>query len=156
MGKQLFRLTLFGCIVISLTLIVVAQRDKVRETGPKGVPELYAGNWICQTFQPGYDIVPPHADLSQPATSKITTPGAVAVLKFTLRGDGKYEAAHGRGRYSFEAATNQIEWLDGPHRGAYTKTEVGKRSNGAPKIGLVVNKRYYGCYMAKRQKRGKE
>ena len=118
---------------------------------PTGVPEQYAGNWVCQTSQPGYNITPPHADPSQPLTNKITTTTPVMVLKLSLNADGTYETANSKGHYTFDSTTKGISWLDGPHKSTMTKTQIGKRDNGAPKMGFVFNKRYYGCFMPKRE-----
>jgi hypothetical protein len=76
----------------------------------------------------------------------MTTPSTVAVLKLTLRADGTYVAADGSGRFALDGAAKTITWLDGPYRGALTKTQVGRRDNGAPKLGFVKDKRYYGCF----------
>jgi hypothetical protein len=102
-----------------------------------------------QTFQPGYNMTRPHADPSQPHTDRMTTPSTVAALKFSLRSDGTYEASNARGHYVFDPATKAITWLDGPHQKAMTKTQIGKRDNGAPKLGFVMNKRYYGRFLSK-------
>jgi hypothetical protein len=96
---------------------------------------------------PGYNVLPPSADMSQPMTNRWTTPPTVAVLKFSLRADGRYEATDAKGHYSLDPATRTITWLDGPYRQALTKTQAGKRDNGAPSLGFVMNKRYYGCFM---------
>jgi hypothetical protein len=116
---------------------------------PAGVPPQYAGNWVCQTFTPGYSIVPPPADPSQPMTNKQTTPSTVAVLKVSIRTDGTYDAPNAKGRYAFDPETGAVTWLDGLHHRTLSKTRIGKRENGAPKMGFVLNKRYYGCYLSK-------
>lgn len=139
MARQFFIPVLLG-VVASIPAVASAQQ---------GVPEQYAGNWVCQTFQPGYNVLPPNADLSQPMTSKLTTPSSVAVLKFSIRTDGTYEAPNTRGHYAFDPETKAITWLDGLHHQSFTKTQVGKRENGAPKMGFVLNKRYYGCFLSK-------
>ena len=54
-------------------------------------------------------------------------------MKFVLMADGTYEASNTKGHYSFDSATNAITWLDGPHQKVITKTQIGKRENGAPK-----------------------
>jgi hypothetical protein len=147
MVRQFFMLVLFA--VISSAPAVEAQKGNTESLRPKGVPEQYAGNWVCQTYQPGYNVLRPHADLSQPQTDTMRTPSTVVVVKFSLRTDGTYEASNTKGHYSFDSATKAITWLDGPHQNAITKTQIGKRENGAPKIGFVLNKRYYGCFMSK-------
>jgi hypothetical protein len=114
-----------------------------------GVPDRYQGRWVCQTARPGYNLVPPHADPSRPASSTLITPPTVAVHTFTLRADGTYEASNVKGTYAFDPATTTVRWLGGPHQGALTKTELGQRENGAPKIGFVLNRRYYGCFLPK-------
>lgn len=68
-------------------------------------------------------------------------------MKFVLMADGTYEASNTKGHYSFDSATNAITWLDGPHQKVITKTQIGKRENGAPKIGFVLIDRYYRCFM---------
>ena len=113
---------------------------------PSGVATEYAGDWVCQAVRPGYNIRPPHADTSQPLTNQMTTPSTVVVLKLTLRPDGTYKAADGTGRFALDPAARTITWLDGPYRTALTKTQVGRRDNGAPKLGFVKDKRYYGCF----------
>jgi hypothetical protein len=146
MGRRFFILVLFGAVV-SVAPVVNAQKGSAENQRAKGVPEQYAGNWVCQTYVPGYNILLPNADMSQPQTNKTTTPSTVAVLKFSLRTDGVYEASNAKGHYSFDPATNAITWLDGPHQKTITKTQIGKRESGAPKMGFVLNKRYYGCFM---------
>ena len=123
--------------------------------GPANVVKAeYAGDWLCQTFRPGYNIRPPSADSSQPLTNHATTPSTVVVLKLTLRPDGTYVAADGGGRFAVDPART-ITWVDGPYRGALTNTQLGRRDNGAPKLGFVKDKRYYGCFKPERQERGR-
>jgi len=113
----------------------------------------YTGDWVCPTFRPGYNIRPPSADASQPLTNHMTTPSTVAVLKLTLRPDGTYVAAGGGGRFALDPAAKTITWLDGPYRDTVRKTQLGRRDNGAPKLGFVKDKRYYGCFKPERQQR---
>jgi len=148
MVRRFFILVLFGAVVSSAP-VVRAQKRSSENQRAKGVPEQYAGNWVCQTYMPGYNILLPNADMSQPQTNKTSTPSTVAVLKFSLKTDGVYEASNAKGHYSFDPATKAITWLDGPHQKSITKTQIGKRDNGAPKMGFVLNKRYYGCFMSK-------
>jgi hypothetical protein len=148
MVRRFFILVLFGAVV-SIAPVVKAQKGSAENQRAKGVPEQYAGNWVCQTYMPGYNILLPNADMSQPQTNKTTTPSTVAVLKLSLRTDGVYEASNAKGHYSFDPATKAITWLDGPHQKSVTKTQIGKRENGAPKMGFVLNKRYYGCFLSK-------
>jgi len=148
MVRRLFILVLFGSVV-SIAPAIKAQKGSAENQRAKGVPEQYAGNWVCQTYMPGYNILLPNADMSQPQTNKTTTPSTVAVLKLSLRTDGVYEASNAKGHYSFDPATKAITWLDGPHQKSVTKTQIGKRENGAPKMGFVLNKRYYGCFLSK-------
>jgi hypothetical protein len=150
MLRQFFMLFLFGAVV-SVAPLVKAQKESQENRRAKGVPEQYAGNWVCQTFMPGYNILLPSADMSQPQTNKTTTPSTVVVLKFSLGTDGVYEASKAKGHYSFDSATKGITWLDGPHQKTFTKTQLGKRDNGAPSMGFVLNKRYYGCFKPKSQ-----
>src|SRR5215510_5895118 len=63
----------------------------------------------------------------------MSTPSTVMIMKFVLKADGTYEASNTKGHYSFDSATNAITWLDGPHQKVITKTQIGKRENGAPK-----------------------
>ena len=130
-------------------LLLTALATNADAQNPTGVPTEYAGDWICQTFMPGYSIVPPHADLSQPQTNRATTPATVTILKFSVRTDGTYVMAADTGRYAFDAATKAITWVDGPHQSALTQTQLGRRDNGAPKMEFLANKRRYGCYIAK-------
>jgi hypothetical protein len=148
MVRRFVILVLFGAVA-GVAPVVKAQKKSAENQRAKGVPEQYAGNWVCQTYMPGYNILLPNADMSQPQTNKTTTPSTVAVLKLSLRTDGVYEAPNAKGHYSFDPATKAIAWLDGPYQKSITKTQMGKRENGAPKMGFVLNKRYYGCFMAK-------
>lgn len=126
-------------------------RAQVAGTGQNSsVPETYAGNWVCQTAVAGYNIRPPHAEQSQPQTNTMRTPPTVAVRKFSLAADGTYETAQGKGRYAYDAETQNLSWLDGPHK-AFTRTQLGRRDNGAPRIGFVVDRRYYGCFLSTRR-----
>jgi hypothetical protein len=117
------------------------------DRGP--VPAEYAADWICQTFRPGYNVRLPSSDPSQPLTGNATTPSTVAIFKFSLKADGTYETAAGNGRYTFDAGTKSLTWLDGPHAKILSKTELGHRDNGAPTIGLLRSNRYYGCFVPK-------
>jgi len=148
MLRRFFILILFGAVV-SVAPLTKAQKGDAENQRAKGVPEQYAGNWVCQTYMPGYNILLPNADMSQPQTNKASAPSTVAVLKFSLKTDGVYEASNAKGHYSFDPATKAITWLDGPHQKSITKIQIGKRENGAPKMGFVLNKRYYGCFMSK-------
>jgi len=150
MRKRLFLVALFALFGISP--VANAQSSQTKNAVPKGVPEQYAGRWVCQSVAPGYNIRPPYADLSQPATDKMTTPSTVTVVKFSLKADGSYEAPNAKGHYSFDPATKSITWLDGLHQKTFTKTQIGKRPNGAPKIGFTMLKRYWGCFMPARDK----
>jgi hypothetical protein len=135
--------------VIVIALVVLpAFATNARAQGATGVPTEYAGDWICQTFMPGYSIVPPHADLSQPQTNRATTPATVSILRFSVKTDGTYVAAAATGRYAFNAATKAITWVDGPHQSVLTQTQLGRRDNGAPKMEFLSNQRRYGCYLA--------
>ena len=40
----------------------------------RSVPEPYVGSWVCQTVTPGYNLLLPNSDPSQPLTNKATTP----------------------------------------------------------------------------------
>jgi hypothetical protein len=115
------------------------------------LPEEYIGDWVCQTFTPGYNILPPHADTSQPQSGRITTPATVQILKFALKTDGTYATANANGRFAFNAATNVIAWLDGPHQSQFSDAQLGQRDNGAPKLEFLANKRRYGCFNTKRR-----
>jgi len=115
----------------------------------RSVPEPFVGSWVCQTVTPGYNLLLPSSDPSQPLTNKATTPSTVIVQKFSLRTDGTYETPHASGRYSFDSAKNALAWLDGPLKETATQTQLGKRDDGAPKISFVQNRRYYGCFKPK-------
>jgi hypothetical protein len=147
MGRPFFMLVLFSAVV-SLVSVGQAQKGSADTLPTTGVPEHYAGNWVCQTAMAGYHLLQPHADLSQPQTNTMHTPSTVGVVKFALRTDGVYEASNAKGHYVFDSATQAITWLDGPHHKTMTKTQIGKRENGAPKMGFVLHQRYYGCFMA--------
>ena len=122
--------------------------------GPASPGEAeYIGDWVCQAFRPGYNIRPPSADASQPLTNQMTTPSTVVVLKLTLRTDGTYVVADGRGRFTLDPSAKTIAWLDGPYRDALRKTQLGRRESGAPTLGLVKDKRYYWCFKPERQDR---
>ena len=149
MVKRLLLIALFALFCIPP--VTNGQTSSAKNKEPKGVPEQYVGKWVCQSVAPGYNIRPPHADPSQPATDKMTTPSGVAVIKFSLKADGTYEAPNAKGHYSFDGETKAITWLDGQHQKTFTKTQIGKRSNGAPKIGFVMLKRYWGCFMPERR-----
>src|SRR5215510_173460 len=70
----------------------------------------------------------------------MSTPSTVMIMKFVLMADGTYEASNTKGHYSFDSETNAITWLDGPHQKVITKTQIGKRENSAPKIGVRPNR----------------
>ena len=127
--------------------------------GPAGTTRVveaeYTGDWVCQALRPGYNIRPPSADASQPLTNNMTTPSTVTVLKLTLRTDRTYVAADGGGRFALDPAAKTITWLDGPYRDALTKTQLGRRDNGAPTLGFVKDKRYFGCFKPEWQERGR-
>ena len=136
---------------VGILAVVLTQQVASTDATAKGVAKQYAGNWVCQTAVSGYNVLPYGADMSQPMTNRLTTPPSVAVLKFSLRTDGTYEAPNAKGRYSLDPATKAITWLDGPYRQAMTKTKAGQRDNGAPSLGFVMNNRYYGCFMPERR-----
>lgn len=146
MAKQAFLVALLS-VLFGVSPVATPQSAPSMDKTPKGVPEQYAGRWICQSVAPGYNLRPPYADTSRPMTDKMTTPSTVAVIKFSLKTDGTYEAANAKGHYSFNPATKAITWLDGLHQKTFTKTQIGKRSNGAPKMGFTMLKRYWGCHM---------
>ena len=87
---------------------LAAQAERTAGSRTEPVPAAWVGNWVCQTFQPGYNITPPHADPSQPLTNKITTPATVVVRKFSLRADGTYTVGQENGHYTFDAATSSF------------------------------------------------
>jgi hypothetical protein len=139
---------LFTLVVLALPF---ALEPIPRAHDATGVPGDYVGDWVCQTFTPGYNLVPPHADLSQPQTNRVTTPATVQILKFSVRADGTYSTPNATGRYSFDQATGAVTWLDGPHQSTLTQTKLGKRDNGAPKMEFVAGKRRYGCFSPQRR-----
>jgi len=85
MLRRFFILILFGAVV-SVAPLTKAQKGDAENQRAKGVPEQYAGNWVCQTYMPGYNILLPNADMSQPQTNKASAPSTVAVLKLSLKG----------------------------------------------------------------------
>jgi hypothetical protein len=139
---------LFACVVLVLSFAFV-QTTRAQDAQP--VPDEYVGDWVCQTFTPGYNIVPPHADLSQPQTNRATTPATVQILKFSVRADGTYSTPNATGRYSFNQATGAVTWIDGPHQSTLTQTQLGKCDNGAPKMEFLSGKRRYGCFSTRRR-----
>jgi hypothetical protein len=143
MVKPLFAFVVFVLSLASVQTTVAQDAQRV--------PDEYVGDWVCQTFTPGYNLVPPHADLSQPLTNSVTTPATVQILKFSVRADGTYSTPNATGRYSFNQATGAVTWIDGPHRTALTQTQLGKRDNGAPKMEFVTGKRRYGCFSTQRR-----
>jgi hypothetical protein len=142
MARRYFIAIAIGALLSSLAPALHAQA---------GVPARYAGDWVCQTTMPGYNILLPSADPSQPLTNKATTPPTVAVVKFSLSTNGTYQTPTEKGHYRFDSKTKAVTWLDGPHEKTFTKTELSDRANGAPAMGLVLNGRYYGCFVAKAQ-----
>lgn len=137
-----------ACLVVLLGVLagiavaVNPQGTSAQGGTMRGVPEAYVGSWVCQTFQPGYNLMLPNSG------TMVTTPSSVIVQKFSLRADGTYETPSARGHYSYDPGTNSIAWLDGPHK-ALTKTELSKRKNGESSVGFVMNRRYYGCFKPK-------
>jgi hypothetical protein len=115
----------------------------------QGIPSEYAGNWVCQSAAPGYNLPVPVTPGQAPSQGRMTTPPSVVIIKFRLDADGTYAAANAKGRYLFNPATKTINWLDGLHREQFSKTKVSRRSNGAPTLSLIANRRYYGCFLAK-------
>ncbi len=152
MLRKFFILILAGA-AFAIVPPIHPQQEMTGNQRSKGVPDEYAGNWVCQTSMPGYNIFPPDADQSQPQAGKMTTPPTVAILKLSLSTDATYQASNAKGHYSFDAATKSITWLDGPHQKTITKTQLGNRKDGAPKIGFILNKRYYGCFMPQVQRK---
>ena len=65
---------------------------------------------------------------------RMTTPPSVVVIKFRLDTDETCTAANAKGHYAFHAAEKTIDWLDGIHREQFSKTEISRRSNGAPRV----------------------
>ena len=109
----------------------------------------FAGNWVCQAAVPGYNLPVPVIPGQAPSMGRMTTPPSTVVIKFSLGVDGTYEAQNARGHYSFNAAKKTLDWLDGLHREEFSKTELSRRSNGAPALSLIANHRYYGCFLTK-------
>jgi hypothetical protein len=151
MGK-LFYVLLSAGIMLILPTAAKPQRTRSVErpvnSATKGLPQEYTGQWVCQTAVPGQTMIHSTVNVNTGVleqTTTTTTPGVVAV-KFNLKGDGTYEAPNARGHYSFDAATNGITWLDGLHQEKFSKTEIGKRANGAPSLHFIMLKRYWGCF----------
>jgi tetratricopeptide (TPR) repeat protein len=124
-----------------VTANVVEQRSSV--------PAEYAGDWVCQSAVAGYNLPMPVVPGQAPSTQRMTTPPSTVVIKFTLAGDGTYQAANARGHYSFHAADKSISWVDGLHREQFSNTKVSRRSDGAPSLSFTASQRYYGCYLSK-------
>jgi hypothetical protein len=135
-------------LFFAASLAATASTVLLAQGTTKTVPEQFVGDWVCQTATPGYNLLLPSSDPSQPLTNKATTPPMVVVQKFSLRADGTYETPNAVGHYSFDPAKSTLAWLDGPHK-AVTKTELRKRDNGEPTMGFVANGRYYGCFKPK-------
>jgi hypothetical protein len=146
MAKRFVGTLVVAGVMSTAAPIGVAQTQREASATAAEVPSEYLGDWICQSVIPGYDLRPPHADTSQPLTNRMTTAPSVQILKFSLLPDGKYESSDAKGRYAFDSATNEINWLDGSHASTFSKTEIGRRDDGALKMGLLFNKRYYGCF----------
>jgi hypothetical protein len=125
--------------IVLLASCVTFAQDHAADSLQKsnGVPSEYVGNWVCQSVIPGYNL------------PGLTTPSSVVVVKFRLNADGTYAAANAKGHYSFNPAKKTIDWLDGLHHEQFSKTEVSRRSNGAPALSLIANQRYFGCFLAK-------
>ena len=134
----MFRVKHLTWIVLLVSCAASAQ-DRTADSVQKstGVPAEYVGNWVCQSVIPGYNL------------PGLSTPPSAVVIKFRLNADGIYTAANAKGRYSFNPAKKTIDWLDGLHREQFSKTEVSRRSNGAPALSLIANRRYFGCFLAK-------
>ena len=49
------------CALVVLTLSCAFVQTTQAQDAER-VPDEYVGDWVCQTFTPGYNIVPPHAD----------------------------------------------------------------------------------------------
>jgi hypothetical protein len=148
-GVRLVSILIVAGVMSATASIGVTQTQRAVSEPATEVPPEYLGNWICQSVVPGYDLRPPHADTSQPLTNRMTTAPSVQILKFSLLTDGTYESGGAKGRYAFDSAKNAINWLDGSHASTFSKTEIGRRDDGALKMGLLFNKRYYGCFKPK-------
>jgi hypothetical protein len=133
-------------VIVVLAVVTLACLASAQE--PRAVPKEYTGDWVCQTFAPGYNLLLPHADLSQPQTNTVTTPSTVRIMKFSMRSDGTYTSPAAQGHYSFDPSTRGIAWLDGPHQTTMSQTQIGRRDNGAPKMEFLFDKRRFGCYIA--------
>jgi predicted Zn-dependent protease len=78
----------------------------------------------------------------------MSTPPSTVVVSFSLSVDGIYEAPNARGHYRLQRDGKTIDWLDGLHQERFSKTELSRRSNGAPALSLIANQRYYGCFLS--------
>ena len=92
-------------------------------------PGALAGEWRCRSYA--------------------ATTGILHTTRFTLRADGTYEAAGDRGRWSYDAASGRITWLEGKHTALYadTRTEVDRQ--GQRIIVSKIGKRTYRCLPAR-------
>lgn len=148
-GAVLLRCALSLCLLSGAVLLPVSGARGQADPPRAGVPAEYAGDWVCQSAVPGYNLPVPVIPGQAPSTGRMTTPPSTVVLKFTLAADGGYEGAGAKGHYAFHPAPKSIEWLDGPYRQQFSNTQVSRRSNGAPALSLHANNRYYGCFLAK-------
>jgi hypothetical protein len=137
--------------IVLLTSLVAPAQNRADDSGHEGtgVPAEYEGNWVCQSAVPGYNLPTPVIPGQAPSLGRMTTPPSVVVIKFRLDPDGTYAAANAKGHYAFHAAEKTIDWLDGLHHEQFSKTKLGRRSNGASALSLIANRRYYGCFLAK-------
>lgn len=124
------------CIMLMASRALYGQTRSADKTAGTGVPPEYAGKWTCQAARPGYNL------------PGFRTPPTTIVMTFGLSADGTYDAPNAKGHYLFHAAEKTIDWLDGLHHERLSKTELTRRSNGAPALSLIANKRHFGCFLS--------
>jgi hypothetical protein len=127
---------LFGIMLVTSSTPYDQNRSADRMDGA-GVSAEYAGKWTCQAGMPGYNL------------PGVSTPPTTIVMTFSIYTDGTYDAPNTRGHYLFHSAQKTIEWLDGLHRERFSKTELARRSNGAPSLSLIANQRRFGCFLSR-------
>ena len=145
-----------GCMICMICIVLLPSHATSAQTRVSGsvknataVPAEYVGNWVCQSAMPGYNLPAPVITGQAPSTGRMTTPPSVILIKFRLDEDGTYTAANAKGHYLFNPDGKTIDWLDGLHHQQFSQTKVSRRSNGAPALSLIANRRHYGCFQNK-------
>jgi hypothetical protein len=92
-------------------------------------PTAPVGEWRCRSY------------------SSVTR--LLLTTRFTLRSDGTYDAAGDRGRWSYDARSGRITWLEGQHTTLYSDTRLSVDKQGLPVITTTIGKRTYRCLPAR-------